>query len=73
MLSPADQGGNNAIDSDANTTTGKTSTVTLTAGQNDSTLDIAYNDPRGSIGDHRFGPTLIAMAFKTPMSPASLA
>ena len=51
VLSPADQGGNDALDSDANVTTGKTPTVTLTAGQNNSTLDIAFNDPRGSIGD----------------------
>ena len=39
VFSPQDQGGNNATDSDANTTNGRTVVTTLTAGENDLTWD----------------------------------
>jgi len=48
--SPADQGGNDALDSDADPTTGLSPTVTLTAGQNDPTIDAGVYIG-GSIGD----------------------
>ena len=38
-FSPADQGGNDTLDSDANTTTGRTGNYTLAAGDNNTTVD----------------------------------
>ena len=43
-----DQGGNDATDSDANTTTGRTATTTLTSGETDNTWDAGLYQP-GSI------------------------
>jgi len=39
VFSPQDQGSNDSVDSDANTTTGKTEITTLSAGENDDTWD----------------------------------
>ena len=39
MITPADQGANDAADSDADTTTGATTTTTITLGENDPTWD----------------------------------
>lgn len=39
-------------DSDANTSTGQTSSITLVAGQNDPTWDAGYISPKASIGDY---------------------
>jgi LPXTG-site transpeptidase (sortase) family protein len=51
-VSPANQGGNDATDSDANTVTGRTQTVTLAAGEINNTLDAGLNQPLpASIGD----------------------
>ncbi len=47
--SPADQGGNDALDSDANASTGRTPDVTLSGGQTLLTLDAGYLPP-GAIG-----------------------
>jgi hypothetical protein len=46
----ADQGAD-ATDSDANATTGRTGTVTLTAGQSNLTIDAGYYKPPPAIGD----------------------
>ncbi|MBK9927461.1 MAG: sortase [Anaerolineales bacterium] len=52
VLSPQDQGGNDAADSDANTTTGITATTTLVAGENDLTWDAGvFQQPLASLGD----------------------
>lgn len=48
--SPKDQGGDDALDSDADVTTGITATTTLAAGDNDPTLDAGYYQP-ASLGD----------------------
>jgi len=50
VLSPQDQGGNDAADSDANPTTGQTIVTTLTAGENDLTWDAGLYQP-ASLGD----------------------
>ncbi|MBM3237115.1 T9SS type A sorting domain-containing protein [Candidatus Poribacteria bacterium] len=50
-LSPQDQGGNDAIDSDADTTTGKTVSTTLTSGENDLTWDAGMYQ-LASLGDY---------------------
>ena len=42
LFSPQDQGGNDALDSDANTVTGQTIVTTLSAGENDPTWDSRY-------------------------------
>jgi choice-of-anchor A domain-containing protein/uncharacterized repeat protein (TIGR01451 family) len=59
-FSPADQGGNDAMDSDANTTTGKSICTTLTAGETDNSWDAGmYQTPPelGSIGDFVWNDT----------------
>ena len=40
--SPADQGGNDATDSDANSTTGVTPSITIVAGTNNTTIDAGF-------------------------------
>ncbi len=52
-LSPADQGGNDAFDSDANLTTLQTPVTVLTSGEHDPTLDMGLYLPTepASIGD----------------------
>ncbi|RNC67961.1 MAG: hypothetical protein ED859_12155 [Desulfuromonadales bacterium] len=50
-FSPADQGGNDALDSDANTSTGQTICTTLTAGENDTTWDAGMYLMPATIGD----------------------
>ncbi len=47
----ADTGSNDAIDSDANTTTGLTTTITLTAGQVDNTIDAGLKAASAALGD----------------------
>src|SRR3989339_993461 len=50
--SPKDQGSNNATDSDADVTTGKTVCTTLSAGENDLTWDAGfYAECKNKIGD----------------------
>ncbi|MFC1938447.1 SdrD B-like domain-containing protein [Chloroflexota bacterium] len=46
LFSPQDQGGDNAIDSDADTTTGKTTETTLDSGENDTTWDAGMYQPQ---------------------------
>lgn len=48
--SPKDQGGDDALDSDADPTTGITASTTLGAGDNDPTLDAGYYQP-AKLGD----------------------
>ncbi|MBK8444763.1 MAG: DUF11 domain-containing protein [Sphingobacteriales bacterium] len=51
---PTQQGGGdnqNNTDSNANTTTGQTAIITISAGENDMTIDAGYT-PLGSIGDY---------------------
>ncbi|MDP2039174.1 MAG: SdrD B-like domain-containing protein, partial [Ignavibacteria bacterium] len=51
-VSPKDQGSNNATDSDADVTTGKTVCTTLIAGENDLTWDAGfYTECKNKIGD----------------------
>jgi len=53
IFSAQDQGGNDLIDSDAFTTTGKTVRTSLIAGENDMTWDAGiFVPPPGSIGDY---------------------
>ena len=52
VISAADQGSDNNLDSDVNTSTGRTSTVTLVAGQNDLSIDAGYNSPFASLGNY---------------------
>lgn len=52
-FSPALQGGNPALDSDANVATGRTATFTLTAGQNLTTIDAGIQT-LASVGDFVF-------------------
>ncbi len=47
-----DAGNNDQIDSDANTSTGKTDNVTLAGGDNNVTLDAGIYSTHGSIGDY---------------------
>ncbi|MBN1177984.1 MAG: VCBS repeat-containing protein [Anaerolineae bacterium] len=49
-LSPQNQGGDDATDSDANTSTGRTATTTLVPGENDTTWDTGLYQ-RASIGN----------------------
>ena len=49
-FSPLDAGGDDALDSDANTTTGRTANYTLTSGESETSADAAMNQA-GSIGD----------------------
>jgi len=52
-FSPKDQGGNDAIDSDANGSTGETIFTTLIGGENDITWDAGmYTNLQASIGDY---------------------
>ena len=51
VVSPQDQGGDDAADSDANTGTGATVPTTLVSGENDPTWDMGINQPLASIGD----------------------
>jgi len=51
VFSPKDQGGNDALDSDADTTTGKTIVTTLSPGENDLTWDAGMYEIPASIGD----------------------
>ena len=51
LSTPRTLGGNDTLDSDPSKTTGTTAPVTLTAGQNNTSIDAAYNSPLGSIGD----------------------
>ena len=51
VLSPQNQGGDDATDSDANLTTGVTVTTTLTSGENDLTWDAGVYQP-ASIGNY---------------------
>jgi len=51
VLTTADQGGNDALDSDANVSTGRTANVTLTAAENNMTLDAGYVSPLASLGN----------------------
>ena len=50
MFSPQDQGGDDTVDSDADTTTGVAATTTLSPGENDTTWDAGLT-PLASIGD----------------------
>jgi len=50
VFSPQDQGGDDTIDSDADTTTGKTTVTTLDPGENDTTWDAGMYQP-ASIGN----------------------
>jgi uncharacterized repeat protein (TIGR01451 family) len=45
VFSPADQGANDALDSDTNVTTGQTGNYTLAAGDNNLTVDAGINQP----------------------------
>ena len=51
VLTSANQG-SDPIDSDADTSTGRTTTITLIAGQNDDTIDAGFIYPLASIGDY---------------------
>ncbi|HAX77735.1 MAG TPA: hypothetical protein DCY88_18330, partial [Cyanobacteria bacterium UBA11372] len=51
VFTTPDVGTNDAVDSDANTSTGITQTVTLTSGQNNLTLDAGVYQPSASLGD----------------------
>ena len=46
-----DQGGNDALDSDISTNTGRTATFTLSGGTNDATRDAGYYQPASSLGN----------------------
>jgi len=51
VFSPADQGANDALDSDANVVTGRTPTVTLVSGEVNRTLDAGLHQP-ACLGDY---------------------
>ena len=51
-FSPQDQGGDDALDSDANTSTGKTIITTLINGENDLTWDAGMHIPPAKIGNY---------------------
>ncbi|OAN45081.1 hypothetical protein A6A03_02690 [Chloroflexus islandicus] len=51
VFTAADQGSNNAVDSDANQTTGRTATFTLVSGQSDLTWDAGLYQP-ASVGNY---------------------
>ena len=51
VFSPQDQGGDDTVDSDADTTTGETAVTTLTSGEDDPTWDAGLI-PLASIGDY---------------------
>jgi hypothetical protein len=53
VLTNADQGGNDELDSDADSTTGVTSVVTVMGGQINKSLDAGlYSDTRAALGDY---------------------
>ena len=52
VLTGVDQGGNDALDSDANLTTGKTINVTLAPAENNTSLDAGFYNPLASLGDY---------------------
>ncbi|MBI9050869.1 MAG: DUF11 domain-containing protein [Anaerolineaceae bacterium] len=52
QFSDIDQGGDDALDSDANTTTGRTITTTLSPGENDITWDAGIHLIPAEIGDY---------------------
>jgi hypothetical protein len=52
IFSPANRGGDEAQDSDADPTTGKTGAVTLTAGDNNTDLDAALYSPDAALGNN---------------------
>ena len=56
-LTGLDSGSDNALDSDANATTGKTANIVLTSGQSISDVDAGYVPNFGSIGDRVFADT----------------
>jgi protocatechuate 3,4-dioxygenase beta subunit len=51
VLSPIDQGTDDALDSDASLTTGKTINIVLAAGENDDSIDAGYYSPKAALGD----------------------
>ena len=51
LLTSPDLGGDDAKDSDPDSTTGRTTTITLVAGQNDPNWDAGYTSPFASLGD----------------------
>lgn len=51
VITQQDQGGDDTLDSDADTTTGRTGTVTLESGENNATLDAGLYIP-ASLGDY---------------------
>ena len=57
QFTPALQGGNVALDSDANTTTGRTVNFALAVGQNLSTIDAGIRQVPGSVGNFVFRDT----------------
>ncbi len=64
VISPQDQGGNDAADSDANPATGQTVTTTLVANENDLTWDAGLYQP-ASLGDFVWND-LNRTAFRMP-------
>jgi hypothetical protein len=54
QISPQDQGGNDATDSDINPANSMTGPVNLAAGQNNITVDAGLNQPPASLGDKVF-------------------
>ncbi len=56
VFSPQNAGGDDSVDSDANTTTGTTATTTLTAGENDISWDAGLYQ-RASLGDFVWNDT----------------
>ena len=56
VFSPQNAGGDDTVDSDANTTTGTTATTTLTSGENDISWDAGLY-PRASLGDFVWNDT----------------
>ena len=55
-VSPADQGGDDTVDSDANVTTGETANVTLAPGETNNTLDAGLYQP-AALGDFVWSDT----------------
>ncbi len=52
LFSPANQGGDDSLDSDADPSTGRTAAFLLGSGQDDRTRDAGLYEPRGTIGDY---------------------
>ena len=51
IFSPQDQGTDDAVDSDPNTTTGQTATITLAANEHNRDLDAGIYIPKSALGD----------------------